>query len=123
MEPREKPRLRPNSLLGPRSIEDSLEESLREFEGLSSTDPTSQNEWNLTDLREIPDHPHRSCISCHAVADVIGPMRSELMILTGLMIIRMRRKEKPFLHDDTFPVSALQLLIHKISHTTFDLLH
>ncbi|KAF7512834.1 hypothetical protein GJ744_011937 [Endocarpon pusillum] len=91
-------------------IEDTLEERLPEFEGLSSTDATSQNEWMLMDLHEIANHPHRSCISCHAVPDVIGPMRSELMILTGMMIIRMRRKEEPFLDDDTFPILMLSII-------------
>jgi hypothetical protein len=58
----------------------------------------------LTKLLDTPGHPHRACVVCHACEDAVGLVRSELMVLIGMMMTRLRRKEEEFLDDDTYPV-------------------
>ena len=60
----------------------------------------------MTQLFEIPKYPHRACVSCHEVPDATGLIRSELMLLVGMMTIRILREEKEFIDDQTFPVSS-----------------
>lgn len=55
--------------------------------------PTMQNEWGLVGIFETKNNlPHRCCIAYHEIFGVTGPIRSELMILTGLMASNMRRE-------------------------------
>lgn len=60
----------------------------------------------MSHLLEIPNHPHRACVSCHEVPYATGLIRNELMLLIGMMMIRMLRKEEDFVDDHTFPVSS-----------------
>ncbi|KAF7514236.1 hypothetical protein GJ744_000006 [Endocarpon pusillum] len=89
---------------------DSYERYLVEYQGTNSPNPTAQYEWNLTDWFETPDHPHRTCISCHEVPGVVSLIRSELMIVIAMMLLRMRRKEEGFIDDNTFPVLMISII-------------
>jgi len=72
-------------------------------------DPTRQSSWRLLEVFTTTNSlPHRSCIACHEIMDVTGIVRSEIMILTGLMIARMR--SKTHLDHEVFPVCASQFL-------------
>ncbi|ERF73707.1 hypothetical protein EPUS_00961 [Endocarpon pusillum Z07020] len=63
----------------------------------------------MSHLLEIPNHPHRACVSCHEVPYATGLLRNELMLLIGMMMIRMLRKEKDFVDDHTFPVLMVSI--------------
>ena len=81
-------------------------------------DPTRQTYWSLLDVFATKDNlPHQSCMACHEIRDVTGPTRSELMILTGLMIISMY--SKAHLEHDIFPV-CLSVLFRNNSHLILD---
>jgi hypothetical protein len=58
----------------------------------------------VTKLLDTPNHLHRACVLCHATADAVGLVRSELMVLIGMMVTRLRRKEEGLINDNTFSV-------------------
>lgn len=57
--------------------------------GLQSN-PKRQFNWNMCDHLAAEGFPHRSCISIAGIPDVKGLVRSELMVVTGMMISAMR---------------------------------
>lgn len=60
----------------------------------------------LTQLFESLNHPHRAWVSCHGIPYANGLIRSELTLLVGMMMIRMRREDEEFIDDNTLPVGA-----------------
>lgn len=54
--------------------------------------PRLQFDWRIEDHFAAEGFPHRSCVSRAAVPDVTGLTRSEMMIVTGMMIAAMREK-------------------------------
>ncbi len=71
------------------------------------TAPTRQYEWSLNGVLEAKGYPHLICFACHEVPNTTGLIRSEMMILTSLMIAQMRRTMDN-LHE-TYPVCHLSL--------------
>ena len=68
--------------------------------------PTTQTTWTLLDMfANKHGLPHRSCMATGVIRDVTGPTRHELMIVTGLMIVRM--VQKAYLKHEIIPVSTL----------------
>jgi hypothetical protein len=68
-------------------------------------DPTKRTEWGLSQLYEANNGlPHIVCTAYHEINQVTGPIRSEIMTLTGVMG-RMQRKKSP--NHNIIPVSVL----------------
>lgn len=84
-----------------------LEGRLGELRCSGHKKPTRQSNWRLLDVFATTNRlPHRSCIACHEIMDVTGIIRSELMILAGLMIARMN--DNTHLKHEVFPVCSSQ---------------
>jgi hypothetical protein len=77
------------------SFEDEPEEGVTEMIPFESI---------VTKLLDTPNHLYLVCVLCHATADAVGLVRSELMVLIGMMVTRLRRKEEGFINDNTFPI-------------------
>ena len=69
---------------------------------MPSSDPTRQFEWEIASMFETKNLPHQTCMAIHVVPNVHGLLRSELMIIAGLMLERMRRRR--FQDQEVFPV-------------------
>lgn len=80
-----------------------MERALYEYGGGESLDPTRQHDWALGDIYETEGFPHEICMSTHVVPNVHGPLRSEMMIVAGVMGARMRKRR--FKDQEIFPVS------------------
>jgi len=80
-----------------------METRLHETGGGLSTDPTRQHDWTLAGVFETDSLPHQISMSLHTIPNVRGPLRSEMMIIVGVMISRMRRLR--FQDQEVFPVS------------------
>ena len=55
-------------------------------------DPTCQFHWCIEEHFSAQGFPHRSCISRAGVPNVQGLIRSEMMIVIGIMLSVMREK-------------------------------
>jgi hypothetical protein len=76
--------------------------------GDSETDPTTQFEWHRGETFEAEGYPHRTCISAHAIPNASGLLRSEMMIITGMMLGRMESEDHQ--QQEVFPVRGLGLI-------------
>lgn len=56
------------------------------------TNPTCQYDWRLEEHFIAENFPHTSCIGRTGLLDVQGLVRSEMMIITGMMLMAMREK-------------------------------
>lgn len=56
------------------------------------TDPRRQYDWRLERHFKAENFPHSSCIGRTGLINVQGLVRSEMMIITGMMISAMREK-------------------------------
>jgi hypothetical protein len=84
-------------------MESRLQENGSDPGGIDATRKVS---WGSGDIFATKNSlSHRTTI-----AGATGLMRSELMILTGLMIVRMYRDA--YVKDEIFPVSSFSLLDH-----------
>jgi hypothetical protein len=81
-----------------------METRLHETGGGRSTDPTRQYDWTLGGVFETDSLPHQLSMSLHTLPNVRGPLRSEMMIIVGVMISRMKRLR--FQDQEVFPVSC-----------------
>ena len=82
-----------------------MERALRECGDGDSSDPTRQHDWHLSCLFDIESLPHEMCMSMHVVPKVRGPLRSEMMIILGLIGWRIKRRR--FRDQEIYPVSPL----------------
>jgi hypothetical protein len=76
---------------------------LHESPGGEESEPTRQHYWELAGTLECDTLPHRNCISMHAVPNVRGPLRGELMTIVAVMLVSM--KSRRFEDHEIFPVS------------------
>lgn len=81
-----------------------MENMLHENGGGDDWDPTRQHNWTLGHVFETDPLPHQISMSTHVVPNVRGPLRSEMMIIVGVMSSRMRRRR--FKDEEIFPVSC-----------------
>ena len=74
--------------------------------------PKSEYQWHIADHFVAKGLPHRSYLCVAGVSDVEGLIRSEMMVVTGMMVSAMREKQN---EDFTiFPVSEdLDLIPHE----------
>jgi hypothetical protein len=56
-------------------------------------DPKSEFQWHIADHLVAEGLPHRSYLCIAGVPDVEGLIRSEMMVVTGMMISAMREKQ------------------------------
>jgi hypothetical protein len=56
------------------------------------SNPRRQFDWRIEDHFVAEGFPHCSCIGRAGIPDVQGLVRSEMMIVTGMMISAMREK-------------------------------
>jgi hypothetical protein len=61
-----------------------------EYRHSESWDPTCQNDWALGGVFEREAVPREICMSTHVVPNARGPLRSEMMIIAGVIGARMR---------------------------------
>ena len=74
------------------------------------SDPTRQHDWELVCVFDTEFLPHEMCMSIHVVPNVRGPLRSEMMIILGLIGQRIKRRR--FRDQEIYPVSPQALLHH-----------
>ncbi len=79
-----------------------MERRLYEYGGGDRRDPTRQHDWTLSSVYKTESLPHEMCLSMHVVPNVRGPLRSEMMIILGL--IGQRLKLRRFRHHEILPV-------------------
>lgn len=100
-----------------------MERMLYEYGHGESWDPTRQYDWALGGVFETETVPHEICMSTHVVPNVRGPLRSEMMIIAGVIGARMRRRR--FQDFEIFPVSlsrtsaAFWQILTTISHRSY----
>ncbi len=82
-----------------------VEKLLCENGNRHETDPTRQYDWNAFGVHETEHLPHQLAMSMHEVPNVQCLLRSEMMIVVGLILARLRRKRFP--KHDIFPVSRV----------------
>ncbi len=85
-----------------------MERRLHEHGNGGISDPTRQHDWELVCAFDTEFLPHEMYMSIHAVPNVHGPLRSEMMIIPGLIGQRIKRRR--FSDQETYPVSFQALL-------------
>jgi hypothetical protein len=80
-----------------------MERMLHENGNGSTTDPTRQFDWSLDGMFEALPLPHQISMSRHFLPNVQGLIRSEMMIIAGVIGTRMKRCR--FRDHEIFPVS------------------
>lgn len=93
-----------------------MERRLQENGNGDISDPIRQYDWSLGGVFDTESMPHEMCTSIHVIPNVRGPLRSELMIILGLMGSRLRRKH--FQDQEVFPVSYPYVFTARYSKLT-----
>ena len=75
---------------------------LHESPGGEKSEPTRQYHWELAGILECDALPHQNCISLHAVPNVRGLLRGELMTIVAVMLVNMESRR--FKDHEIFPV-------------------
>ena len=87
-----------------------MERRLYELGNGDISDPTCQYDWELVCVFDTAFLPHEMYMSIHVVPNVRGPLRSEMMIILGLIGQRIKRRR--FGDQGVYPVSLRALLPH-----------
>ena len=87
-----------------------MERRLYELDNGDTSDPTRQHDWELVCVFDTESLPHEIYMSIHGVPNVRGPLRSEMMIILGLIGQRIRRRL--FRDQEIYPVGVQALLPH-----------
>lgn len=85
------------------SVRSSMQRMLHEYRNGDTSNPTRQYNWDLSGSFDARPLPHQMCMSMHAIPNVRGPLRSEVMIILALMGSRI--KARRFQDQEVFPVS------------------
>ena len=87
-----------------------MERRLYELGDGDISEPTRQHDWELVCVFDTESLPHEMYMSIHTVPNIHGPLRSEMMIILGL--IGQRIKQRRFEDQGIYPVSLRVLLPH-----------
>jgi hypothetical protein len=68
---------------------------------------------------EASGYLQQACVFCHQAEDTNGLTPTELLMLIGLMVVKLRKKEEEFISDNTFPVSLSRYLSYPLTQSSF----